>query len=333
MSLEGAASTALDQAVQASIASGVTYAVAAGNASIDACTQSPARTPQAITVAATTSNDQRASFSNFGTCVDIFAPGESITSAYNGSDVQTAVLSGTSMAAPHVAGVAALYLAGKPTSSPAAVASAVIGGSISNKVTSPGTGSPNRLLNVSFIAGGTAPANKPPVAKFTWSCTSLTCRFDARSSTDDVGVVSYTWDLNKYPGGSATGSVVTTTYPHSGTRNVKLTVRDAGGLSNSVTQTLAVGSVAPTDQPPVARFTSTCVGMSHPHQCGFDASSSTDDLGIVSYRWDWGDGRSETKTTNSTRSVWASAGSFTVKLTVTDTKGQQSSIAKVIAVP
>ena len=330
MSLDGSASSTLDQAVQSSITSGVTYAIAAGNSSTDACTQSPARAPQAITVAATTSADARASFSNYGTCVDIFAPGQSITSAYNGSDNQTAVLSGTSMATPHVTGVAALYLEKNPKATPAAVTTALLGGAISGKVTSPGTGSPNRLLNTSFIGGG-AP-NNPPVARFTWSCPTLTCTFDARGSTDDKGIVSYTWDLNKYPGGTATGPVVSATYAHADTRYVTLTVRDAGGLSNSVTQKIVIGSTPPSDQPPTAKFTSNCSGLAL-HQCAFDASASSDDVGIVSYKWDWGNGRSETKTGPTARNTWAASGTYTVTLTVTDTKGQQNSRAQAVVVP
>ena len=146
MSLGGGASTALDNAVAASIASGVTYAIAAGNSNLDACGFSPARVPAAITVGATTSTDARASYSNFGTCVDIFAPGSSITSAWRTSNTATNTISGTSMATPHVAGAAAKYLQGNPGASPATVASALAAAATTGKVTNPGAGSPNRLL-------------------------------------------------------------------------------------------------------------------------------------------------------------------------------------------
>lgn len=110
MSLGGGANSAVDQAVQNSIADGVFYAIAAGNSTQDACRYSPARTPEAVTVGATTSSDSLASYSNFGSCVDINAPGSSITSAWIGSNTATNTISGTSMATPHVAGAGALYL-------------------------------------------------------------------------------------------------------------------------------------------------------------------------------------------------------------------------------
>jgi subtilisin family serine protease len=239
MSLGGGASDALDQAVESSIASGVTYAIAAGNNDLDACGESPGRTPSAITVGATNSDDVRAYFSNYGTCLDIFAPGESITSAWNGSDDQTNVVSGTSMASPHVAGAAALYLQQNSGAAPAAVVAALTSNATSGRVRNPGAGSVDRLLNVSFI-GGSVPPNAAPVARFTWSCPTLTCTFDGSTSSDDNGIVSYSWDLNKYPDGSARGATVTGVYSHSGTRSVTLTVRDAKGQSNSVTRTITL---------------------------------------------------------------------------------------------
>ncbi len=148
MSLGGGASKTLDRAVNNSVNSGVTYAVAAGNSNADACGFSPARAANAITVGATTSTDARASYSNYGTCLDIFAPGSSITSAWNTNDTATNTISGTSMATPHVVGAAALVLSANPSYTPSQVASYLTSNATAGVVTSPGTGSPNRLLFV-----------------------------------------------------------------------------------------------------------------------------------------------------------------------------------------
>lgn len=145
MSLTGGAYALLDDAVRASIAAGVTYVIAAGNDDVDACTKSPGRAGEALTVAASDINDTRAWFSNWGSCVDLFAPGVDIVSAWNTGDAATASLNGTSMAAPHVAGVAALYLQKFPTAAPAAVAQALLGGSTQNVIQDL-KGSPNRFL-------------------------------------------------------------------------------------------------------------------------------------------------------------------------------------------
>ncbi len=125
MSLGGGASTALDNAVKNSIADGVSYAIAAGNNNTNACTTSPARVPEAMTISATDAADKRASFANKGSCVDWFAPGVGILSAWSTSDSATNTISGTSMATPHTAGVAALYLQSNPSSSPSALRTAL----------------------------------------------------------------------------------------------------------------------------------------------------------------------------------------------------------------
>jgi len=148
MSLGGGVSTALDTAVRNSIASGVTYAIAAGNSNANASNSSPARVAEAITVGATTMSDARSSFSNFGSVVDIFAPGSSIVSSWNTSDTATNTISGTSMATPHVAGVAARFLQSNPTAAPAAVRNAIVNAATTNHISGipAGSGTANRLL-------------------------------------------------------------------------------------------------------------------------------------------------------------------------------------------
>jgi aqualysin 1 len=146
MSLGGGVSTALDTAVRNSISSGVTYAIAAGNANVNAANSSPARVGEAITVGATTINDARASFSNFGSVVDIFAPGVNILSAWRTSDTATNTISGTSMATPHVTGVAARYLQRNPGASPATVRNAIVNAATLNHLSGLPTGTANRLL-------------------------------------------------------------------------------------------------------------------------------------------------------------------------------------------
>ena len=157
MSLGGAASTAVDAAVQSVINDGVAAFAAAGNSAVDACGSSPARVPAAVTVAASDSADRQASFSNYGSCVDLYAPGVGITSASYTSASATASMSGTSMAAPHAAGAGAVLLAQNPALTPAQVAATLASNSTAGVVIEAGAGTPNRLL----YSAGTAPAPAP----------------------------------------------------------------------------------------------------------------------------------------------------------------------------
>ncbi|MFG1989485.1 S8 family peptidase [Actinoplanes sp. NPDC048988] len=152
LSLGGTTSKALDDAVERAVAKGVTVVVAAGNDNRDSCTQSPARTPSAITVGATDQKDTRWSSSNYGSCVDIFAPGVRIQGASAASNTAVKLMSGTSMAAPHVAGAAALVLAAHPSYTPAQVRDELVAQAGTGSIRNPGPGSPNRMLYTGYLS-------------------------------------------------------------------------------------------------------------------------------------------------------------------------------------
>lgn len=179
LSIGAAASSTLDAAVTQLVADRITVVAAAGNDGTDACTSSPARAPAALTVAATSSSDSRPTWSNYGSCLDLFAPGVAVTSLGTGSSTALRTASGTSMASPHVAGAAALYLATTPAASPADVHAAIVGGATAGVVGQAGSGSPNRLLATvrpTVVEPATVPASPTSVraagdrrkAKVTW---------------------------------------------------------------------------------------------------------------------------------------------------------------------
>jgi serine protease len=161
MSLGGGASSTLDAAVARATAAGIAVAVSAGNSNSNACDVSPARAPSAMTIAASDSNDQRASFSSYGSCVDLFAPGVGITSAGISSPTSTSVKSGTSMSSPHVAGAAALVLQAFPSYSASQVDAYLKSIATADKISNPNT-VPNLLLYTTTIGGGTPPPPPPP---------------------------------------------------------------------------------------------------------------------------------------------------------------------------
>jgi subtilisin family serine protease len=190
MSLGGSANASLDAAIQHSIESGVTFAVAAGNSGADACLFSPARTPEAITVGASSDTDAAASWSNQGSCVDLFAPGVSISSAGIEDDDATKIMSGTSMATPHVVGAAALFLQFNASATPADVANALVGNATLERLPGLWAASPNILLYGGFIASEPGDASAPTVSIDTPTEGKVLSEEVtlAATASDDVGV-------------------------------------------------------------------------------------------------------------------------------------------------
>ncbi len=184
MSLGNGSSTAVDDALTRLVNAGVTVVVAAGNNTGNACNYTPARVPSVITVGSVDKTDTKASDSNTGTCLDIWGPGVSIVSANNTGTSGSRVMSGTSMASPHVAGIAALYLANNPTATPSQVLTALKNNATQNKVINAGTGSPNLLVHSLF---GTTP---PPSGNVLTSGVAVSLPAVATGSTSATYTIS-----------------------------------------------------------------------------------------------------------------------------------------------
>jgi subtilisin family serine protease len=223
---------ATENAVRNSIADGVVYGIASGNSNANACNFTPARVAEAITVNASTRTDARASFSNFGTCTDIFAPGDGITSSWMTNDTATNTISGTSMATPHVVGAAALILGANASFTPAQVATAMFNAATPNKITNPGTGSPNRLL-FSRTGGGNpgAPAVSNPGNQTGTVGSPVSLQLSASG-----GAPPYTWSATGLPAGlsiNASTGLISGTPTTAGTSSVTASARDTAGQSGS----------------------------------------------------------------------------------------------------
>ena len=325
----------LRDAVEASVAAGFNYSVAAGNGflglfPLDACNESPAGAPNAITVGATESDDDEASFSNYGTCVDILAPGVGITSAWNGNDDDTETISGTSMATLHVTGTVALYLTENPTHTPVQVVEALTANATPDRIVhharSDRFGTPNLLLNLTFIGeGGEPPPNESPTASFTFDCTDLTCDFDASGSSDSDGTVQ-SWDWDFGDGDLGSGELASHTYGAAGTFTVTLTVTDDDDATGSTSQDVTVTEPGE-NSPPTASFTVTCTDLS----CDFDGSGSSDSDGTVD-SWDWEFGDGDVGSGETVSHGYSEGGTFTVTLTVTDDDGAAATATQDVTV-
>jgi subtilisin family serine protease len=330
LSLGGGPDEVIDAAVRRVVAAGVAVAIAAGNSTTDACFISPARVAEAMTVAASDDRDAAASFSNYGSCVDWYAPGVSITSDGFASDTGTAVKSGTSMSAPHTAGAAALYLEQHPSATPAEASLALLDAStkrVISGVLSLKGGSTNGDLLFTGDAGSGGTTNVAPVASFAVACTDLACALTDQSSDSDGSLSSWQWDFGD--GTSDTARNPSHTYGADGTYRVTLTVRDNAGASSSVSKDVVAASAPATNLPPQVGFSVSCVRLA----CAFADASQDPDGSIAKWSWSFGDGTASVNLASSGVShEFTASGVYRVTLTVTDDAGASSTSSKDLTV-
>jgi serine protease len=352
MSLGGGFSQAVNDAVTASIAAGVTYAIAAGNDyGADACNYSPASTPAAITVGSTTSSDSVSSFSNLGSCVDIFAPGSSITSAWHSSNTATSTISGTSMASPHAAGVAVLYLDLNPTATPQEVRDALVGTGSGGRITGLEAGTTNNLVYSLLDPNGGGPQDPPPPPTTVLSNGVPVSNLSGAQGSNQYFVLSVPAGAKdlvfNISGGSGDadmyvklGSLPTTSsyncrpYLNGNNETCSWASPSAGdwyvmlrGYTSYSGVTLK-GSYTGGGQnePPAASFTYSASGLT----VTFTDTSTDPDGTIASRSWSFGDG--STGSGSPVSRTYAASGSYTVTLTVTDNAGASASASQVVTV-
>ena len=314
MSISGTGISSVDTATNNLINDGVATAVAAGNGNVlgreaNACNYSPARVPAAMTISATDITDKKASWANYGNCVDWFAPGVNITSAWFTSASATNTISGTSMATPHTAGVAALYLESHPTASPTAVRDAIYNATTKAVVSSSRTTN-NHLLHSLFPGGGGGTA---PTAQFSANPTSGVAPLVVQFTDSSTGSPT-SWSWNFGDGGTATTQSPSHTYSAAGVYTVSLTATNASGSDPEVKNNYITVTAPPTA--PTAQFSATPTSGQAPLPVQFtDASTGTP----TSWAWNFGDGG--TATTQSPSHTYGTAGVYTVTLTATNASG------------